>query len=156
MEHFLQHNGYVTVFLTIAFSGELGLFVGVALVHNGAVSLWGVIAIGTAASFVSNLLYYYAGIVLWDKVSFLRRNLGTKVEDTSKIVQRFGPPLMIIARFFYGIRNVIPITIGVYRVNIIVFTVYNLIGSLVWACFFTEAGYLFSIPIIKKLAGLLT
>ena len=89
-------------------------------------TLPGVIALGTAASFVGNMFYYYAGKILWNKWGFLKRNFGAKVEATSNIVKRFGSPLMLIARFFYGIRNIIPITLGVYSINVLVFMVYNI------------------------------
>ena len=153
MEHFLHNNGYITVFLTVAFSGEFGLFAGVALAHAGSVTITGVVALGTVASFVGNMFYYYAGKLLWDKWNFLKRNFNAKVEATSRIVQRFGSPLMLVARFFYGIRNVVPITLGVYHVNIIVFMVYNIIGAFLWAWFFTEAGNIFSVHVMKGFAS---
>ncbi|MFZ1081573.1 MAG: hypothetical protein WAO19_06585 [Candidatus Kryptoniota bacterium] len=156
MEHFFNHNGYITVFLTVAFSGEFGLFAGVALARTGSVTLPGVIALGTAASFVGNMFYYYAGKLLWNKWGFLKKNFGAKVEATSNIVKRFGSPLMLIARFFYGIRNVIPITLGVYSINVLVFMVYNVVGAFVWAWFFTEAGNLFSIHIMRNFASFRT
>ena len=156
MEHVFNHNGYITVFLTVAFGGEFGLFAGVALARTGSVTLTGVIALGTAASFVGNMFYYYAGKFLWNRWSFLKRNFNAKVEATSNIVQRFGSPLMIITRFFYGVRNIVPITLGVYRVNIVVFVVYNIIGAFVWAWFFTEAGKLFSIHIMKNFVSFRT
>jgi len=153
MEHFLRNNGYVTVFLTVAFSGEFGLFVGVALAHAGSVTMPGVIALGTAASFIGNMLYYYAGKFLWDKWGLLKRNFGSKVEATSRIAWRYGSPLMLIARFLYGIRNIIPIALGLFGVNIMVFMIFNIVGAFAWAWFFTEAGNVFSIQVMKAFSG---
>ncbi len=59
MENFIHQNGYVTVFLTVAFSGEFGLFAGIALARAGSVTLPGVIAVGTIASFVGNMFSSY-------------------------------------------------------------------------------------------------
>lgn len=153
VEQFIHHNGYVTVFLTVAFSGEFGLFAGVALARTGAVALPGVIALGTVASFIGNMFYYYAGKILWNKWHFLKNNFGAKVEATSRVVRRYGSPLMIIARFFYGIRNVVPITLGVYRVGVGIFMFYNIVGAFFWAWFFTEAGAFFSIHLMKSFAS---
>ena len=149
MEHFIHQNGYLTVFITVAFTGEFGLFTGVALAHKGAVTLTGVIILGTSASFIGNMFYYYAGRFLWNKWSFLRRSFEVKVALTSKVVQRYGSLLMIVARFFYGVRNIVPITLGVYGVRLCVFAIYNLIGAFIWALVFTEGGAVFSSHIMK-------
>jgi len=153
MEHFLHHNGYVTILLAVAFSGEFGLFAGVALARAGAVTLPGVIAVGTIASFIGNSFYYCAGRLLWNKWQFLRKNFGDKVERSSIPVRRYGSPIMLIARFFYGVRNIVPITLGIYRVSVGVFTFYNIVGALIWAWVFTEAGSLFSLYMMKSFTG---
>ena len=150
MEHFIHQNGYLTVFLTVAFSGEFGLFAGVALAQKGAVTITGVIILGTIASFIGNMFYYYAGRFLWDKWHFLKKNFGGKIESTSRVVQRYGSPLMLVARFFYGIRNIVPITLGLYGVNVHLFVVYNIIGAFAWAWFFTEGAAVFSTHILKN------
>lgn len=150
MEHFINQNGYLTVFLTVAFSGEFGLFAGIALAHKGAVTITGVIILGTVASFIGNMFYYYAGRFLWNKWQFLKKNFGAKVEATSGVVQRYGSPLMLLARFFYGIRSVVPITLGIYSVNVYVFVTYNVIGAFVWAWAFTEGGAIMSSQVIKN------
>ena len=150
MEHFLHQNAYLSVFITVAFTGEFGLFAGVALAHKGAVTITGVIILGTVASFVGNMIYYYAGKLLWEKWHFLKKNFGSKVDSTSPVVRRYGSPLMLVARFFYGVRNIVPITLGIYRVKVYVFTIYNLIGAFVWAWIFTEGGAAVSARLIRR------
>jgi membrane protein DedA with SNARE-associated domain len=149
MIHLFKDNGYLAIFVTVAVSGELGLLAGVALAHAGSVTMTGVIIVGTLAASLGNTLYYYAGVYLWDKWTFLQRRFGEKVNNTTGIVQKAGPPLMTVSRFFYGIRNIVPLTIGVYRTNIAVFTVYNIVGSLIWAWASTEAGNLLSLGIMR-------
>jgi len=150
VEHLIHQNGYLTVFITVAFTGEFGLFAGVALAHRGAVTITGVVILGTVASFVGNTFYYYAGRFLWNRWHFLKRTFGAKVESTSRVVHRYGSPLMIVARFFYGIRNIVPITLGVYGVRSLVFAIYNLIGAFVWAWVFTEGSAVFSSHVMKN------
>lgn len=140
----ITHNCYLTVFLAVVFGGEFGLFAGVALAQTGAVSLAGVIALGTAASFIANTIYYYAGKLLWDKWSLLQRKFGDKVQDTSGVVRRYGSALMLVARFFYGIRDIVPIALGLYEVEAGIFSIYNFLGAFIWAFTFTLAGHYFS------------
>ncbi|MDE3056954.1 MAG: hypothetical protein KGJ59_03240 [Bacteroidota bacterium] len=86
------------------------------------------------------MAYYYAGKFLWNSWDYLKKTFGAKLEATSKTVNRFGSPFMLISPFFYGIRNIIPIALEVYNVNVVPFTIYNLIGTAAWAWAFAEAG----------------
>lgn len=151
VDHFIQDKGYLTVFLTVVLSGEFGLIAGVALARTGTVTLSGVIILGTIASFIGNMFYYYLGKVLWTRWHFLRKRLGHKVETSTRIVRRYGSPLMLLARFFYGVRNMVPITLGLYEVSVGPFIIYNIVGAFVWAWFFTTAGGLVSGYLINNL-----
>ncbi len=159
MEQLVHQNGYLTVFLAVAFGGEFGLFAGATLAKTGAVSLTGVVVLGTAASFTANEIYYYAGKYLWNRWHLLREKFGEKVARTSGVVCRFGPGMMLVARFFYGIRDVIPIALGIYEVKGDIFAFYNLIGAFAWAFGFTMMGHFFSDLLLNSLrsfqAGLL-
>ncbi len=159
MEQFIHQNGYLTVFFAVVFGGEFGLFAGVALAKTGAVSLTGVVVLGTAASFTANAIYYYAGKFLWSKWHPLSEKFGEKVRRTSGVVRRFGPSMMLVVRFFYGIRDIVPIALGIYEVKGSIFAVYNLIGAFVWAFGFTMMGHVFSDLFLNPLrsfqAGLL-
>ncbi len=144
MEQLIHQNGYLTIFLAIAFSGELGVFVGVALARTGAVSLTGVVILGTAESFVANMFYYYLGKLLWKRWAFLRRRFGESVTKTSPAVLRYGSTLMLLSRFFYGIRDIIPTALGLYQVRAGGFAIFNMIGAFIWAFSFTILGSAFS------------
>lgn len=162
MDHFIRDNGYLTVFLSVALSGEFGLIAGVALARTGTVTLSGVIILGTIASFIGNMFYYYLGKVLWTRWHFLRKRFGRKVEMSTRIVRRYGSPLMLLARFFYGVRNIVPIALGLYEVNVGPFVLYNIVGAFIWSWFFTTAGGLVSgylinnLPNVRNLLLLLT
>lgn len=154
MEQFIRENGYLTVFLTVAVSGEFGLMAGVALARAGSVTLLGVIVLGSIASFIGNMFYYFAGKFLWNRWRFFKDRFGTKVEKSSRLVRRFGSPLMLISRFFYGVRNIVPIVLGLYDVSLGVFVIYNIIGAVIWAWFFTEAGGIVASFMLGPLAHL--
>lgn len=144
MEHFFHHNSYLTIFLSVVAGGEAGIFIGVALARAGSVTLAGVVAVSAAASFIGNMAYYYAGKFLWTRWGYLKKTFGAKVETSSRTVNRFGSPLMLVSRFFYGVRNVVPLALGMYNVNVVLFTLYNIIGAFVWAWVFVEAGWIVS------------
>ncbi len=120
------------------------MFAGIALAQAGAISLTAVVALGTAASFLANTLYYYLGRLLWKRWSFLRQRFGKRVEDTSPVVMRYGASVMLAARFFYGIRDIVPITLGLYGVSAGGFILFNILGAFLWAFLFTVFGNAFA------------
>ena len=120
------------------------MFAGAALAKTGAVSLAGVVTLGTAASFTANAMYYYAGKLLWNKWLLLREKFGEKVGRTSGVVRRFGPRMILVSRLFYGIRDVVPIALGIYEVGGGIFAIHNVIGAFAWAFCFTMMGHFLS------------
>jgi len=142
MEQILNYNKYLIVIALILLSGEAGLFAGVAFVAAGKMHMYEVIIIGTFVSFLGNMMYYYLGKFTWNKWNFLRNKFGGKIEKSKKLINKFGPPIILVSRFIYGIRNIIPICLGLYQVNIIYFTIFNIIGGIIWTMFYTCSGYL--------------
>jgi len=149
MEQLIHQNAYLIVIALITFSGEAGLFAGVAFVATGRMSLMELIAIGTIVSFFGNMIYYCLGMLVWNNWKFLRKKFGVKVEKSKAIINKYGTPVMIISRFLYGVRNIIPVCLGLYRVNVINFAIYNLIGDFLWAIIFSSFGRIVSIPFIR-------
>lgn len=154
MQAFLTLKGYLTVFVLVVLSGEIGLLAGAALSKIGAVTVPGVIAVGSISSFVGNMLYFYTGKVLWSKWGFLKQRLGKRVSQTMKIAQKYGCPLMLFARFFYGLRNIVPIALGIYQVPLHKFALYNLAGAVIWSIFFTTAGVGISLFLTRSITDL--
>lgn len=152
MTELLRHHGYLAVFFTVALNGELGLLLGIGLVRSGSVTMPGVVIVGTVAALLGNALYYAAGAFLWDRWGFLKRRFGAKVESTAGTVHKAGLPLMLVARFLFGVRNIVPLALGIYRANVLAFMPFNVAGSLLWALAFTGAGQLLS-PAIVRILG---
>jgi len=134
-----QHATLIVIVL-IMFSGEAGLFAGAAFVAAGRMSLLELIVLGTVVSFLGNMMYYCLGMFVWNNGKVLNRKFGVKVERSKALLNKYGTPVMIISRFLYGVRNIIPICLGLYRVNVMNFAIYNLIGSFLWTIIFTSLG----------------
>lgn len=105
---------------------------------------WAALAIGVAA-FLGGEVGYLIGHKLGPAV-FERKDSGLfsrkNVERTNAFFKRFGALAVILARFVPVIRTFTPVAAGVGHMNYKRYSLYNLIGAIVWGIGLTLAGYL--------------
>lgn len=126
----------------------------------------GMIAAGTAAAAQDGTVQ--ATFTLWHLLVFIPiaavagsqvgywigRNVGTAMfkPDARFLKQKYldeahtffearGPFAIVIARFIPIVRTLAPITAGAARMNYAVFTLFNVVGALVWGVGLTLLGY---------------
>ncbi|MBB3158573.1 membrane-associated protein [Microbacterium proteolyticum] len=93
---------------------------------------------------VGYLIGHKAGPAIFERKEsglFSRKN----VERTNAFFVRFGGLTVILARFVPIVRTFAPIAAGVGHMNKWKYTLYNLIGALIWGFGLTVAGYLLSL-----------
>lgn len=92
-------------------------------------------SVGDLTYFTLGRLY---GATLLRRFVFLRRLRARAVV----ILRRWGRATAALTRFAFGLRVVLPITIGMVRFPFIVFALFNLLGSLAFAGLYLSLGYL--------------
>jgi membrane-associated protein len=63
------------------------------------------------------------------------------VMRTHEFFERHGPKAVVLARFVPVVRTFMPVLAGVGKMNRRVFTIYNLVGGLIWAIGVTLLGF---------------
>lgn len=105
---------------------------------------WVCLAIGFAA-FLGGEVGYLIGHKLGPKV-FERKESGLfsveNVRRTNAFFDRFGALAIILARFVPIVRTFAPVAAGVGHMNYKKYTLFNLIGALIWGAGLTYFGYL--------------
>jgi len=105
---------------------------------------WVCLAIGFAA-FLGGEVGYLIGHKLGPRV-FERKETGLfsmeNVRRTNSFFERFGGMAVIVARFVPIVRTFAPVAAGVGHMNYKKYSLYNLIGALVWGAGLTFAGFL--------------
>jgi membrane-associated protein len=110
------------------------------------------LVIGLAA-FLGGEVGYYIGHKAGPTI-FERRESGLfsvkNVERTNAFFERFGALAVILARFVPIVRTFAPIAAGVGHMNYRKYSLYNLIGALVWGAGVTFIGFLIgNIPPVR-------
>ncbi|MHA6668927.1 DedA family protein [Homoserinimonas sp. A447] len=105
---------------------------------------WVCLAIGVAA-FLGGEVGYLIGHKFGPKV-FERKESGLfsrkNVERTNAFFVRFGGLAVILARFVPILRTFVPVAAGVGHMNYKKYSLYNLIGAMIWGAGLTFFGYL--------------
>jgi membrane-associated protein len=109
------------------------------------IDIWWVAgAIGLAA-FLGGEVGYLIGHKAGPRI-FERKETGLfsieNVRRTNHFFDRFGGLAVILARFVPIVRTFAPVAAGVGHMNYRKYSLYNLIGALIWAAGLTVGGYL--------------
>ena len=128
--------------------GDTLLVISGLLTHTSRVfgiDIWWVcLAIGFAA-FLGGEAGYLIGHKFGPRV-FERKESGLfsikNVERTNAFFERFGALAVILARFVPIVRTFAPVAAGVGHMNYKKYSLYNLIGALIWGAGLTFFGYL--------------
>ena len=143
MEAFLQTYGYWAVLIGTFLEGETILVMGGLAAYQGYMDLKGVVL----AAFVGNLcgdqFFFFLG--RRHSAFFLNRRPGwkSKLDRANRLINRFQTPLILGFRFLYGLRTVMPFTIGISGVPVLRFVFLNALGAIFWAAVVGGGGYLF-------------
>lgn len=104
---------------------------------------WVALAIGFAA-FLGGEVGYLIGHKFGPRV-FERKESGLfsvrNVERTNAFFERFGGIAVILARFVPIVRTFAPVAAGVGHMNYKKYSLFNLIGALIWGAGLTFGGY---------------
>jgi len=137
----VQSYGYVAVAVGAFLEGETVLLLAGAAASRGHLSMPGVIAVATVASFAGDQLFFqlgrFYGRSLLERLPSLQR--GTT--RARALLARHNIPVILSIRFLYGLRIAGPIAIGMSGVSWLRFLVFNLLGAIAWALVIAGVGY---------------
>jgi membrane-associated protein len=126
--------------------GDTLLFSAGVLVQRGTFHqpLWLVIVLICVAAIAGNQVGYEIGrrggpAVFKRPDSRLFR--PEYVERTSQFFERYGPPAIMLGRFVPVVRTFITVMAGAGRMNYRTYTLYTMIGGVLWATSVTLLGY---------------
>ncbi len=131
--YLMKEYGYIILFFWGMLEGEMGLVMAGLLTHTGDMNLFIAIFVAGLGGFAGDQVYFYIGrfnkVWVHKKLHGQRRKLAL----AHLLLKRHGWPIIFIQRYLYGLRTVIPISIGLTRYSGKMFALINLISAWVWA-----------------------
>lgn len=157
MESFVQHSGYLALFLlAVASSACVPIPSEVFYVYAGALatsavtghaqlSLWAVIVVGTIGSLVGSQIAYELGrsagrtiVDRWGKWLLLTHR---DLDRAERWFEHYGPAAVLIGRVIPVVRSFVSLPAGIAEMRRGRFAVLTTIGSAVWVSLLAALGY---------------
>ena len=134
--------------------GDSLLFVAGTLAATGSMDVHGLFALLALASFLGDNTNYWTGRFVGPRI-FTREQSRllnpAHLERTRQFYDKFGPQMIIFARFLPIIRTFAPFGAGIARMLYSKVLFYSFAGCIFWIGFFVYCGYYFgNIPFVKK------
>lgn len=132
-EEHVETWGYVILFFWGILEGELGLIFAGLAVHDGKMQLLASIFVAGLGGFVGDQIYFYIGRFNRKGIQESFKSQRRKFALANLLLQKYGWPIIFIQRYMYGMRTIIPMSIGTTRYSGLKFAFINLISAQVWA-----------------------
>jgi len=152
----IDQTGYVGIFLLMFLEtvfppipSEVIMPVAGARAARGPLTLWGVIASGTAGAMLGNLFWYaLARVIGMKRFRPFIENYGRwltmdwdDVEKAEKLFGRFGGTIVSVGRMLPTIRSIISIPAGLLSMRLKTFLLWSTLGTAGWTAILATAGW---------------
>lgn len=142
-ELLLHKFGYLAVFVGTFLEGETILVMAGFFAERGYLQLLFVVIFAFLGAFTGHVFWFWLGrtqgVKLLDRFPRLQSHFGKGV----RIFERYGAPAIFITQWLYGLRITAAVIIGISRISVIKFLVYEGISCIAWAIVIGAAGFYF-------------
>ena len=153
---FVLKHGYPILFAAL-FARQIGLPVPAplfllaagALAAAGKLGLVAALVLAITACLLGDWPWYEAGRRHGDRVLHFIHRLASRDPDyhdrrAKEIFARYGPPILLIAKFVPGLDAVTPPLAGTSRTSRLRFLTFDAVGAGLYSCTYAGLGYAFS------------
>ncbi len=157
LQRLIQDYGYLALFIGTFLEGETILLLAGFAAHSDKfqLELPYVILTAFAGSLAGDQMAFYIGRYFGKKLVGRSEKWRSRIERVHRMLEKYHEILILTFRFFYGLRNLTPFTLGSTPISGGKFFALNAIGALVWAIVFACVGYVFGSVLENVLAKLL-
>lgn len=131
--YLMKEYGYIILFSWSILEGETGLVMAGLLSSTGDMNLYLAILVAGLGGFIGDQIYFYIGRYNKKYVYTKFRNQRRKFALAHLLLKKYGWPIIFAQRYMYGMRTIIPISIGLTRYSGKSFALINFISAISWA-----------------------
>lgn len=139
MEELIRDWGYIILFLYSFGGGFLALAVAGVLSFSGELNLYTSMAVAASANIIGDQFLFYIARNNKAQAKQMMGKYHKYVEKTENLMIKLGSFAIILQKYIYGIKTLIPLVIGLTTFDSRKFFVFNIIGAIIWAA---VVGYL--------------
>jgi membrane protein DedA with SNARE-associated domain len=135
--------GYIALFIGCFLEGETSLIAGSFAAHRGMLHIVPVFFVAYISTQCSDWLWFIIGRKQGQKILRRKPRWEKKYKRVDKIMKKYPVAILLGYRFIYGLRNIIPMGIGMSTIPLRKFFIFSQIGTFLWASLLCCAGYFF-------------
>jgi membrane protein DedA with SNARE-associated domain len=143
LSEFIETYGYWAVLGGTLLEGESVLLLAGFAAYSGLLELHTVIGVAVVGSFLGDQLWFLLGRTHGAKLLARFPKYAEPAARAEALLRKYHTPIILAVRFLYGLRIVLPFTIGMSRIPTLRFQLLNFAGAVMWASSGAVAGYLF-------------
>lgn len=133
LENLLQHFGYPALALGTFLEGEMSLLLAAYLALRGILQIELVMLFAFIGTYASDQLWFHLGRRHGRRI-LERKPKWQALSDKALVYLRRHPDLWVLGfRFFYGMRTVMPLAIGISGYSRRRYVILDAIGAAIWA-----------------------
>lgn len=141
---FIATYGYFAIFIGCLIEGEALVIIAGFLAFIGQLSLPIILLVAFTGTIISDLSWFllgrYSGTKFIERWKWLHE---ISLSSTNLAGKRPRLTAFMI-RFLYGLRVIVPFSLGKTKIHTSTFILYNALGVFVWVGIFTSLGYFFA------------
>ena len=145
----LSTYGYIVLFLYSLGGGFVALLGAGVLSFMGKMDLTLSIAIAMIANFIGDTLMCYMSRYHKREMMEYFKKHRRKLAFSHLLLKKNGSWIIIVKKFIYGLKTLVPLAIGLTKYDFWKFSAYNAIGAAIWAVIVGGGSYVFGGALIK-------
>lgn len=142
-EILLERFGYAAVFVGSFLEGETILVMAGFFGERGLLDLFAVMVVGFLGAYSGHIFWFWLGrtrgLRLVERFPRMKLHFGKGI----RIFERYGASAIFITQWIYGLRITCAVIIGMSRIPVLKYLVYQGITCMIWTMVIVGAGYSF-------------
>lgn len=144
---FIISYGYLAVFIGSVVEGETVLVLGGLASHQGYLFLPYVFLFSLAGAIIGDFGWFFVGRMWGERILARYPRFKQWTSRMTKAIHKRPGTLSFLLRFLYGLRHIVPFSIGMSDISSKRFFVLNAAGAFVWGAVMVGLGYFLGIAI---------
>jgi membrane protein DedA with SNARE-associated domain len=147
----MKEYSYIILYCWSILEGESGLIMAGIFSHTGDMNLYLSIFIAGLGGFTGDQIYFWIGRHNKKYVHSKFKGQRRKFALAHLLLKKYGWPIIFAQRYMYGLRTIIPISIGLTRYDAKTFAIINLFSAWCWATITIVPAWYFGDEILEIL-----
>jgi len=142
MESFIHDWGYIALFLYSFGGGMLGIAIAGVFAASGELNIYTVLIVATIANTVGDQFLFAIARNNKDYAKDMMQKHKRKIAMAHLMMRKYGSVTILLQKYIYGIKTLIPLSIGLTKFDSKKFFIFNLIGAIIWSLVVGIGAYL--------------